>query len=163
MLWSRRLLFLALGFAVGAFAFWSPIVGAFWLFGADWGSIITGLLFTFLLPVFCCFVLELLTVRCKCPRSGVAIAMVFGIWVTGPLCMLLAGTREAGKGFHMAGAWNSVGHMTAIFPVSTFMMATYYGSLFAVQFSTIGLLIFSLSRSSFGRCSGIAGSARSLQ
>jgi hypothetical protein len=149
MFGNRGLLYLTLGFAVGAFVFWSPIIGAFWLFGSDWGEIIAALLFTFFLPVFCCFVLEALTLRCHRPRLGIAVAMVLGIWATGPVCMLLAGTRETGEGFHMIGAWSSVGQMTAIFPISTFMMATYYGSLFALQLTTVALPIFSITRWSF--------------
>lgn len=149
MFWKRCLPYLALGFVVGAFAFWSPIIGAYWLFGGGWGGIIAALLFTFFLPVFCCFALETLTLRWHRPRLGVAGAMILGIWATGPLCMLLAGTREPGEGFHIAGAWSSVGQMTAIFPVSTFMMAAYYGSLFALQLTTIALPIFSITGWSF--------------
>jgi hypothetical protein len=56
--------------------------------------------------------------------------------------MTLANTSMAGEGFHLKDAWNFVGSATAMFPVSTFMLSTYSGALFAVQFTTLLLPIF---------------------
>jgi hypothetical protein len=64
--------------------------------------------------------------------------------------MMLALTLAPGEGFHQAGAWNSVGLGTALFPLYTFMMATYEGSLFAILLTTTALIIFALSPWSFG-------------
>jgi|SwirhisoilCB2_FD_contig_61_5624787_length_1022_multi_4_in_0_out_0_2 hypothetical protein len=142
---SSRLSRVALGFAVGAFAFWLPIVALYWLFGGDWASLITGLLLTFLLPFFCCFALDSVAVAWNLPRLGLSVAMIFGIWATGPFFMTLANTSTAGEGFHMADAWGFVGFATATFPISTFMLSTYNLSLFAVQFTTFLLPIFSMA------------------
>lgn len=139
--WSR----IALGFAAGALAFWLPIVALYWLLGGDWASLITGLLLTFLLPLFCCLVLDNVAVACNWPRLGLSAAMICGIWASGPFFMTLANTSMPGEGFHMAGAWRFVGFTTATFPISTFMLSTYNLSLFAVQFTSFLLPIFSMT------------------
>ena len=146
---SSRLSRVTVGLAVGAFAFWLPIVALYWLFGGDWASLITGLLLTFLLPVFCCVVLDSVAVARKCPRLGLSAAMVCGIWAAGPFFMTLANTSTPGEGFHMAGAWGLVGFATATFPISTFMLSTYDASLYAVIFVTFVLPIFAAGEWTF--------------
>lgn len=151
-----RLPYFALGLAAGASAFWLPVVGAYWAFGGDWGAIITSLPFTFLLPVFCCFVLEVLAVGYGRPRFGLSAAMILGIWATAPFWIMFANTCMAGEGFHMVDAWSSVAFMTATFPASTLMFSTYNGSLGALLFTTLALPIFSAANWTFqplaGRC-----------
>jgi hypothetical protein len=139
-----RLSGVALGFVLGAFAFWLPIVVLYWLLGGDWGSLITALLLTFLLPLFCCFVLDSIAVAWNRPRLGLSVAMISGIWASGPFFMTLANTSMPGEGFHMAGAWGFIGIATATFPISTFVLSTHNASLFAVQFATFLLPIFAM-------------------
>ncbi|HET9364446.1 MAG TPA: hypothetical protein VFP71_05570, partial [Candidatus Angelobacter sp.] len=64
-------------------------------------------------------------------------------WIT------LANTLNTGEGFHAAGAWSYGGLMTVSFPLTTIMVTTYDGSLFAVLFTTAALFVFSLNRWSF--------------
>lgn len=130
-------------FLIGSLSFWLPIVSAPALFGPDWGGMVTAFLLTFVLPVSCCFVLEAFASTWNQPRSRCAAAMVFGIWATGPFWINVANTSTPGLGFHMADAWSYVGLMTATFPMSLIMMATYQGSLFALLFATVALLVFS--------------------
>lgn len=102
----------------------------------------TGVLFTFLLPIFCCFVLEACAMAWNRPRLGLSAAMVCGIWASGPSLMKLANTSMAGEGFHQPGAWGFVGFATATSPASTFMLSTYNGSLGAVVFTTFAVPLF---------------------
>jgi hypothetical protein len=134
---------------IGSLSFWLPIVISRALFGADRGVLLTILPLTFLLPVFCCLVLEVFTQKWRLSRPAFAGGMILGIWLTGPFWMMVANTSTAGEGFHMAGSWSSTAFMTAFFPASTFMMATYEGSLFALLFTTFSLLLFSITPWSF--------------
>jgi hypothetical protein len=146
---SKRLALFARAALIGSLSFWLPILIARVLFGADWGVLRTVLLFTFLLPVLCCLVLEAFTEKWRQSRPGFAMAMLLGIWISGPFWMMLANTQAPGEGFHAAGAWPSLGLMTAAFPAATFMMSTYEGSLSALLLTTFALLVFSLSPWSF--------------
>jgi hypothetical protein len=62
--------------------------------------------------------------------ASVALTMLIGIWLLGPLMMLI-GASFSGGGFSKAGMWEVVA-MTALFPVFTFMMSTYDGTLLAL-------------------------------
>jgi hypothetical protein len=134
---------------IGSLSFWFPIVIARVVFGTDWGVLLTILPLTFLVPAVCCLALEVFTERWRQSRPGFAIAMLLGIWISGPFWMMLANTGVAGQGFHAADAWRSLGFMTAAFPAATFMMATYEGSLVALLFTSFALIAFSLSTWSF--------------
>jgi hypothetical protein len=138
-----------LAMAVGALSFWLPIVAARFLFGGDWGALLTIFPLTFALPLLGCLVLEAFTRQAGRPRIGFAGTMLFGIWIMAPFWITLADTAMPGQGFHMAGAWSYVGLTTAFFPFSVIMMSTYDGSLFAVLLTTIALLGFSATRWSF--------------
>jgi hypothetical protein len=146
---SKPLAQFALAMAVGSLSFWSPIVAARFLFGGDWGVLLTIFPLTFALPLLLCVVLEGFTQQAGRPRFGFAAAMLLGIWITAPFWITVASTATPGEGFHMAGSWGYVGLMTASFPVSVIMMTTYDGSLFAVWFTTAALLSFSFTRWSF--------------
>jgi hypothetical protein len=137
-----RFSYVTLGLAVGALAFWFPIVAVCWLPGGEWGTIITSLLFTFILPIFCCFILELVAGALHRSRVGLSAAMVCGVWASAPFFITLANTSTAGEGFHLPGVWSFVGVATATFPISTFMLSTYNASLGAVILTTFMLPIF---------------------
>lgn len=146
---KSKVLYFACAFAAGSLSFWSPIVLTRMIFGDDWGTLFTILPLTLLLPVLACFVMEILTERWLRERPGFASAMILGIWVTTAFWSTLTLTFNPGEGFHAAGAWNYIGLMTALFPVTTIMISTYNGSLFAILFTTVALAIFSGSRWSF--------------
>ena len=142
---------LALAFSAGALTFWSPVIIARLAFGEALAVLLTIVPLTLLLPVLVCLALDSLAQWCAAPRPQLALAMITGIWATGPFFITLALTLTPGEGFHQAGAWSSVGLGSALFPVYTFMMATYEGSLFAVIFTTVGLIVFAFRNWSFGR------------
>jgi hypothetical protein len=144
-----KLLYFAGAFAAASLSFWSPIVLVCMIFGVDFGALLTFLPLTLLLPVFACFILEALTERWHGSRRVFALAMILGIWATAAFWSTLALTFNPGEGFHAADAWNYVGLMTALFPVTTIMITAYNGSLFAVYFTTIALAVFSSTRWSF--------------
>ena len=142
---------LASAFAAAALSFWSPIILARLVFGQDLSVLLTVVPLTLALPVLLCLVLDLLGQWQAGTRPRLALAMIAGMWASGPFCMMLALTFTPGEGFHQADAWSSVGLGTALFPVYTFMMATYEGSLFALLLTTLSLIAFSLSPWSFAR------------
>jgi hypothetical protein len=150
---------LALAFSAGALTFWSPVIIVRLAFGEDLGVLLTIVPLTIVLPVLVCLALDSLAQWYAAPRPQLALAVITGIWATGPFFMTLALTLMPGEGFHKTGAWGAVGLETALFPFSTFMMATYEGSLFAVLLTTIGLVVFAISPWSFGRFA-LRGSVR---
>jgi hypothetical protein len=141
---------LMLAFAAGAFSFWLPVVLARLVFG-ELGILLTVTLLTLVLPVILCLALDFLAQWWTMPRPKLVLAMITGIWLTGPFFMMLSLTFTRGEGFHAPGAWSSVGLETALFPLSTFMMATYEGSLLAVLLTTLALTVFAFTSLSFGR------------
>jgi hypothetical protein len=146
---KARVRHLALAVAAGLLSFWSPIVIVRFIFDSDWGVLLTVFPLTVLLPALACLVLEAFTDKSRQPRLGFSCAMVLGIWITAPLSITLASTAVPGQGFHMSGAWSYVGVTTTLFPLSVIMMSTYDGSLFALLFTSVTLLLFSAMRWSF--------------
>lgn len=146
---SKPLAQFTLAMAVGSLSFWSPIVAARFLFGRDWGVLLTLFPLTFALPLLGCLVLEAFTQQAGRSRFGFAGAMLLGLWITAPFWITLAATAAPGEGFHMAGAWGYLGITTALFPLSVIMMSTYDGSLLALLLTAIALLAFSATRWSF--------------
>lgn len=144
-----KLLYFARAFAVGSLSFWAPILIVRMVFGPDWGVMLTMLPLTALLPVLACFVLESFADRWKRTRPAFAIGMVGGIWATAPFWITFANSFKSGEGFHAAGAWGYVGLMTASFPLTTVMMSTYDGSLFALLLTSGALFVLSVTSWSF--------------
>jgi hypothetical protein len=140
---------LALAAASGSLSFWLPIVMVRVMFGGDSGVLLTVLPLTFVLPAWCCLVLEVFTEKWHEPRPPFVAGMILGIWASGPFWMMLANSSTADQGFRAADAWSSLALMTALFPATTFMMSTYEGSLFALLFTTGSLILFSAMPWSF--------------
>jgi hypothetical protein len=72
--------------------------------------------------------------------------MLFGIWVTGPVCMSYYsggyfGGRIGPQNLH---DWWNVAKATAVFPLSTWQMAASEGTLSAVGWTTLLLCILAL-------------------
>jgi hypothetical protein len=130
-------------FAFGALYFWLPIVVVSVIFGSDLGELLTLLPLTLVLPFLACLVQELLARPIPESRFVVGLAMITGIWATGPFFMLLADTLARAPGVPLAEAWGALGWETALFPFTTFMIAAYHASLYAVLCATGALLLFS--------------------
>jgi hypothetical protein len=63
---------------------------------------------------------------------------VFGIWLLGPLMMMISSTFGGG-GFAKPQIWRTLGMMTLAFPISTSIGSTYDGTLGAVLLATLCL------------------------
>lgn len=117
--------------------FWAPdvIVHAKVGNGFSVGSVI---LLTPLLPVVTCVVGTIVLLHRG--RDAVVSCLVgtVGIWVTGPFFMMVSATYGGG-GFTHSGGLMSVLVLTLSFPVSTFALSTYDGTLFAVLGVTVML------------------------
>jgi hypothetical protein len=135
--------FLARSLTFGALSFWMPIVIVCAIFGDDWGVLLTFIPLTVILPIFVCLVQEVLARDLPELCATVGFAMIAGMWATGPFFMVLADTLSRAQGAPLAEAWSALGWETALFPITTFMISTYHGSLYAVLFATIALLLFS--------------------
>ena len=125
----------------GAVLFWLPDI----IFNArvEFASSSTQIrLLTFLLPLIT--VLGYLIMRwiARSSTKGPSIAgfMVLGIWVAGPLATMIGATFHGG-GFSTPGTWPFVIVATLLFPVFTFMMATYDGTLGALFLSSLFLTV----------------------
>jgi hypothetical protein len=68
---------------------------------------------------------------------------VLGIWLFGPLMMMISATFGGG-GFAKPGIWQTMGMMTLTFPISTFIASTYDGTLGAVLLATLCLPVLGL-------------------
>lgn len=64
---------------------------------------------------------------------------MFGIWFFGPICILLGG-----GGFTQEGGWVFAIIATVLFPLFTLLLSVYDGTLGAVIFTTLGLLLLQL-------------------
>ena len=83
-------------------------------------------------------------------RSGTwgtitAFFVIFGIWVLGPLFLMMDASLSGG-GFAVPGWRASLELMTVLFPVFTFIMSAYDGSLLALLIATICLMIAAYRR-----------------
>lgn|SRR5262249_1430176 len=81
------------------------------------------------------------------------LAVLLGMWILGPLAMFVSATAGGG-GFATQDWWVALPVLTALFPLTTFMMATYDGSLGGLLLGSAALIlqfVWSLARSSRGR------------
>jgi hypothetical protein len=99
---------LVLAFAAGAFSFWLPVIFARLVFG-ELGILLTVTLLTLVLPALLCLALDFLAQWWTMPRPKLVLAMITGIWLTGPFFMMLSLTFTRGEGFHAPGAWSFFG------------------------------------------------------
>ena len=67
---------------------------------------------------------------------SVAFFMVVGVWVSGPLAMMIAATPTGG-GFSQPLAWRGI--IVGLLPPYTFMMSTYDTSLAGLAFASLAL------------------------
>src|SRR5438270_13940313 len=107
---------LACAFTAAAVSFWLPVLIARVVFGEYLGVLLTILLLTLVLPVLLCCALDFIEQQSAAPRPRLALAMMAGIWATGPFFMMPALTLKPGEGFHQPGAWGAMGLETLLFP-----------------------------------------------
>jgi hypothetical protein len=129
----------ALYSTAGAVAYWMPDVLVHCLLPLDRVCI---LLLT-VLPPAAVIVSAILLSRHPSPsRSRVAVPMfmLLGIWALGPIAIAIGAIPTGGTFLERA---NLAGFLAiwAIFPISTWMMATYSGSLGGLGLATLSLLL----------------------
>ena len=133
----RRIGFFVAVFFLTGVVFWTPdvIFHAIVRQGFDWKGV---LLLTILLPVATCAVGAVLFFRRRKDALVSSLVGTLGIWVTGPLFMMISASFEGG-GFNQPGGLSAVVLLTLLFPISTFSFSTYDGTLFAVLAITVCL------------------------
>ena len=132
---------------LGGLVFWTPNVVVHWIIGYRFsGFVVIGL--TVLLPVttivfFRTFVWPSLLQESRLSQTVFA---VLGIWITGP-SMLTFSSSFCGGGLTQPDAWRFFVFGTLLFPLFTFVMSAYDGTVFAVMLTTLLLPILANSRS----------------
>lgn len=129
----------ALYLLVGATTHWVPDILIQWVRPPHyiWISLLT-----FLVPVIVGAVWYLLSRRPAHSRypAGLPLLMLLGIWMLGPLAITI-GILPAGGKFLDSGQLGSFFMLWAMFPVSTFIISTYSGSLGGIVLATLILLV----------------------
>ncbi len=129
-----------LSFLSGAL-FWLPSVLVHATRGFSFGAQRLDLLGVTVLPIAVSATTVFLLARHFAPRvrdTTVLAFHVLGVWVFGPTCMMV-GASFSGGGFAHADALAPLGIAMLLFPPSSFIMATYDGSLGALGFVTVVL------------------------
>ena len=138
MVWAFRVL---LNILIGGLIFWVPSVFLHWIKGTRFSELdVLGL--TVLLPTITClfFVSHWWPWRKSGSRLSQALSAVLGIWLLGPLMLLISATFSGG-GFSKPAGWQTLLLMTRWFPAFTFMMSTYDGTMGALLLITVLLPI----------------------
>ena len=116
--------------ALGGAAFWAPDV--LYHVRTDELSKQDISVLTFLLPtsLLICYTTVLLLKGRRGGGPSIALYMLLGIWLLGPLSMMISATFD-GAGFHTGEAsWISLA--LGVVPIYTFIMAAYDGSVLAL-------------------------------
>jgi hypothetical protein len=134
-LWLKLLL-------LGSVSFWTPDVIVHSIAGHSF-SVVHATILTFLLPVAfgCAYLLAVRQYRDS--AVPIFLPMVIGVWALGGLFMTV-GTSFCGGGLAYLWsleAWRDV--LLGFLPPFTFIMATYDGSLVALLFASLGVLLAS--------------------
>jgi len=121
---------------LGGLIFWTPSVLLHWARGnqfSGWDVIAL----TVGLPITTVLFLFIMRKLLGWSENRVSefLFAILGIWLLGPL-MMFVGESFAGGGFSKLGGWHFVLKGTIFFPVVTFMMSTYDGTLFALLLAT---------------------------
>ncbi|KPK51806.1 MAG: hypothetical protein AMS22_10305 [Thiotrichales bacterium SG8_50] len=124
---------------VGAAAFWIPDILIQWLRPPHRIWI---LMLTFLVPAIVGMVWLFLSQHPSHSRfrAGLPLFMLLGIWLLGPMAIAIEALPTGGK-FLDSGHLGEFMMLWAMFPVSTFIMSTYSGSLGGVGLATLMLIV----------------------
>jgi hypothetical protein len=131
---------------LGAFVFWTPNIVVHWIIAYRFsGFVVIGL--TALLPaVTILFFRVFLWPSLKQEsRLSPALFAVLGIWIAGP-SMLTFSASFCGGGLTQPDAWRFFVFGTLLFPLFTFVMSAYDGTVFALFLTTLLLPILANSR-----------------
>ena len=130
-------------YLVAGIAFWLPSIGAHAVRGNQFGGLPIDLVGVIILPVVASWgALELL-VRKRSGHSGrgaIALWMLLGIWMLGPLCTMI-GASFSGGGFIQPGTWHMILLGLVLFVPLTFMMSTYDGTLAALAVVSVSFMV----------------------
>jgi hypothetical protein len=126
---------------LGGIVFWAPNIAVHWMTGYRF-SYSDAIGVTFLLPAatYLFFRLVFWPWRKLEDRLPPALFAVLGIWITGP-AMLTFSASFCGGGLTQPDAWHFFVFGTLLFPLFTFVMSTYDGTLFALLLVTLLLPI----------------------
>ena len=137
---ARRVFWVPADALWGAALFWIPDILVH-VVAARYAPMIGLLIFSWLLPLTTLVGLKIMSDRRPgwTNRALIALAMIVGIWLLGPLCTALnlnlsGGTFDA----------KTIAELTAIFPLSMLDLSTYDGTLLALFLATL-VLLFSTS------------------
>lgn len=124
---------------IGAGTYWVPDIAIQWTL---YDTRIWILLLTFLIPIIVTTTYSFLfrsETHARYP-VGLPLSMLTGIWLLGPLAIAI-GVQSHGGTFLSSGNVKDFLMMWAYFPASTFIMATYSGSLGGLLITSIILLV----------------------
>jgi hypothetical protein len=126
---------------LGGIVFWAPNIAVHWITGFRF-SYPDAVGITFLLPAATYLFFRIIwwPLRKQEERLSPALFAVLGIWITGP-SMLTFSASFCGGGLTQPDAWHFFVFGTMLFPLFTFVMATYDGTLFALLLVTLLLPI----------------------
>ncbi len=125
---------------LGAGVYWGTDIAIQWSLQ---GTKIWIFLLTFFVPVV--VLTTYILIRRKPTHAkhpfGLPLFMLFGIWMFGPLAIAI-GVIPHGGTFLESGHFQDFLYIWVIFPATTFMMATYSGSLGGLLLTSVLLIIF---------------------
>lgn len=122
---------------LGGIVFWTPNIAVHWMRGYLF-SYSDAIGITFLLPALAYLFFHGVWWPWRKPddRFSLALFAVLGIWITGP-AMLTFSASFCGGGLSQPGAWHFFVIGTLLFPLFSFVMSTYDGTLFALLIVTL--------------------------
>lgn len=137
----KRRLTLSLAIA-GALSFWLPDIAVHISAGPNFSSKHVWII-SILMPA--AFLLTYVCARRLLMKSSVkwiCAPMLLGVWLTGGVFMMLAGTASGSGFIGVTGIWRIVVIVLSVIPIVTYILAAYDGSLFALLAVTVGALLF---------------------
>ncbi len=126
-----------LAFSFGGFLCWTPGIIVHSIAGGGGSNVV--LLLAVLMPITAALtaIRPFTLVDFPHVKFNYPLALLFGMWFWGPVAIMMRG-----GGFAQPDAWQDILMLTFLFPMMTFMMFTYNGSLLGLLIATIILLVF---------------------
>ncbi len=122
------------------FVFWLPSIVIHAIRGQRFGSGRFDFVGVSLLPIVSMFFALKMVYRVRLARGLHALLVLLGIWMLGPLSMMISSSFSGG-GFTQSGTWHILLNGVVQFVPLTFMMSTYDGTLLALIIVTIWFII----------------------